>query len=416
MIMNIAPQKSISEKNWYIYPNGLKQMNNSSFLDSQDIMNDLGYNEHEYYLSYHDEHGMRIDTLYTKLTDAVIIPVWELFTNKLICIIRTDDKLLTQEELDNCNYKPNEWESSFGIDREIETLLCIEESIKEGNGIRKEFVMKVFNCSNFGEDRIKVKPYDFEFDRRGFLASAKVYGYDVLMINDFSYDGIVAYNKYANKHGHINGDIMKDLINYQYKCSEQIDGDIILSKISQEKFSYTQETYCINYIAMAAFYKQCDVNLKFFLLSTDGEYEILSKISDNGVTITKIRAYHELFKFYNEHSMPESIMDDSDNMISSECGYVYVMINPSLEGMVKIGKTTRDPNERVKELSSATGVPTPFILIYYKKFNNCHLAEEMIHQLLQEQGYRVSDNREFFKMSPTDAIRVIQDYYDEVEC
>ena len=167
---------------------------------------------------------------------------------------------------------------------------------------------------------------------------------------------------------------------------------------------------------MAAFYKQCDVNLKFFLLSTDGEYEILSKISDNGVTITKIRAYHELFKFYNEHSMPESIMDDSDNMISSECGYVYVMINPSLEGMVKIGKTTRDPNERVKELSSATGVPTPFILIYYKKFNNCHLAEEMIHQLLQEQGYRVSDNREFFKMSPTDAIRVIQDYYDEVEC
>ena len=273
--MNIAPQKSISEKNWYIYPNGLKQMNNSSFLDSQDIMNDLGYNEHEYYLSYHDEHGMRIDTLYTKLTDAVIIPVWELFTNKLICIIRTDDKLLTQEELDNCNYKPNEWESSFGIDREIETLLCIEESIKEGNGIRKEFVMKVFNCSNFGEDRIKVKPYDFEFDRRGFLASAKVYGYDVLMINDFSYDGIVAYNKYANKHGHINGDIMKDLINYQYKCSEQIDGDIILSKISQEKFSYTQETYCINYIAMAAFYKQCDVNLMFFLLSTDGEYEIL---------------------------------------------------------------------------------------------------------------------------------------------
>ena len=209
---------------------------------------------------------------------------------------------------------------------------------------------------------------------------------------------------------------MKDLINYQYKCSEQIDGDIILSKISQEKFSYTQETYCINYIAMAAFYKQCDVNLMFFLLSTDGEYEILSKISDNGVTITKIRAYHELFKFYNEHSMPESIMDDSDNMISSECGYVYVMINPSLEGMVKIGKTTRDPNERVKELSSATGVPTPFILIYYKKFNNCHLAEEMIHQLLQEQGYRVSDNREFFKMSPTDAIRVIQDYYDEVEC
>ena len=41
-------------------------------------------------------------------------------------------------------------------------------------------------------------------------------------------------------------------------------------------------------------------------------------------------------------------------------GYVYVLINSSMPNLVKIGKTTKDPNERVKELSSATGVATPF--------------------------------------------------------
>jgi hypothetical protein len=91
------------------------------------------------------------------------------------------------------------------------------------------------------------------------------------------------------------------------------------------------------------------------------------------------------------------------------------LVNPSFEGMVKIGKTTRDPNERVKELSSATGVPTPFILVYYKQFKDCNIAEAEIHQILESKGYRLNESREFFKLSPTDAIRLIQEYYDESE-
>ena len=56
-------------------------------------------------------------------------------------------------------------------------------------------------------------------------------------------------------------------------------------------------------------------------------------------------------------------------------GYVYVMINPSCEGLVKIGKTTKDPEERAKDLSSATGVATPFIVVYKRLFNDCSIAE-----------------------------------------
>ena len=45
-------------------------------------------------------------------------------------------------------------------------------------------------------------------------------------------------------------------------------------------------------------------------------------------------------------------------------GYIYALINPSLEGLVKIGKTTRDPTDRVRELSSSTAAPTPFVLAF----------------------------------------------------
>ena len=40
-------------------------------------------------------------------------------------------------------------------------------------------------------------------------------------------------------------------------------------------------------------------------------------------------------------------------------GFVYALINPSMEGLVKVGKTKRDPKGRANELSGATGV-TPF--------------------------------------------------------
>ena len=87
------------------------------------------------------------------------------------------------------------------------------------------------------------------------------------------------------------------------------------------------------------------------------------------------------------------------------------MVNPSLPNLVKIGKTTREPNERAKELSSATGVPTPFILVYYKPFKDCHFAELVIHNYLKEKGVQVNDNREFFKVSTTYAIDIINLYF-----
>ena len=96
-------------------------------------------------------------------------------------------------------------------------------------------------------------------------------------------------------------------------------------------------------------------------------------------------------------------------------GYVYVMINSSYEGLVKIGKTTKDPEERAKELSSATGVATPFIVAYKRMFNDCHVAEKTIHKILTNRGVRINNSREFFRLPISDAINTILSIADDSE-
>lgn len=77
----------------------------------------------------------------------------------------------------------------------------------------------------------------------------------------------------------------------------------------------------------------------------------------------------------------------------AEPGYIYALINPSFEGLVKVGRTTRDPESRARELSSASGVPTPFLVAYDIYTEDCSSVEEYLHALLKEQGYRVSENK-----------------------
>ena len=64
--------------------------------------------------------------------------------------------------------------------------------------------------------------------------------------------------------------------------------------------------------------------------------------------------------------------------------------------MVKVGKTSKDPQERAKELSASSGVPTPFMVAYSIYVQDCSNTEEYIHRYLEEKGHRVSRNREFF--------------------
>ncbi len=95
-------------------------------------------------------------------------------------------------------------------------------------------------------------------------------------------------------------------------------------------------------------------------------------------------------------------------------GYIYVLANSAMPDLVKVGKTTRTPAERAAELSKVTGVPTPFIVVYEQLVDNCTAAEEFVHTMLQQKGYRESDNREFFRATPNEVIRVVMQIPNQI--
>jgi hypothetical protein len=70
-----------------------------------------------------------------------------------------------------------------------------------------------------------------------------------------------------------------------------------------------------------------------------------------------------------------------------------------MPGLLKIGMTTDDPEERAHELSSVTGVPAPFRVAISKRIVRPHEKERAIHELLASLGFRVNDKREFFNCS-----------------
>jgi hypothetical protein len=87
-------------------------------------------------------------------------------------------------------------------------------------------------------------------------------------------------------------------------------------------------------------------------------------------------------------------------------GYIYILINPALKELIKIGMTTRTPEERAKELSAQTGIPTSFHVAYESEVSDCKRLEKIIHQRLE--NFRYSRNREFFSIKLKDAIHFIE--------
>lgn len=106
-------------------------------------------------------------------------------------------------------------------------------------------------------------------------------------------------------------------------------------------------------------------------------------------------------------------MEQNENNHSSNHGYVYILSNPGMPGLLKIGMTRFEPTRRVQELSSATGVPTPFQLVYYREFHDCVAAELEIHSIFATKGLRYNDQREFFSVDTVEAINTLLSLDDE---
>lgn len=94
-------------------------------------------------------------------------------------------------------------------------------------------------------------------------------------------------------------------------------------------------------------------------------------------------------------------------------GYVYILINPAMPGLLKIGCTKRSPEERSRELSGSTGVPLDFQIAYEIYTSDMNELENKIHLILD--GYRINRNREFFKYDLSLAINLIRKKAEEIQ-
>ena len=91
-----------------------------------------------------------------------------------------------------------------------------------------------------------------------------------------------------------------------------------------------------------------------------------------------------------------------------EYGIVYLLTNPVMPGLVKIGMTTReDMDTRMKELYS-TGVPVPFECQYAcrVKKSDCAKIEKALHTAFSPQ--RINANREFFRIQLEHAKAILE--------
>lgn len=96
-----------------------------------------------------------------------------------------------------------------------------------------------------------------------------------------------------------------------------------------------------------------------------------------------------------------------------EQGIVYVLTNPCMPGIVKIGMTERkDIDARMKELYT-TGVPLPFECKFAcnVKKSECEKIEKALHKAFSPQ--RINANREFFRIMPEQAIAILELFQHE---
>jgi hypothetical protein len=85
---------------------------------------------------------------------------------------------------------------------------------------------------------------------------------------------------------------------------------------------------------------------------------------------------------------------------------VYVLSNPAMPGLVKIGRTdNQDANSRIGQLYT-TGVPVPFTIEYACMVENPDQVEKALHVAFAPQ--RINPKREFFQIDPGQAIAILR--------
>ncbi len=95
----------------------------------------------------------------------------------------------------------------------------------------------------------------------------------------------------------------------------------------------------------------------------------------------------------------------ADDQTAQRFGTVYVLTNPAIPGLVKIGRTDGAVALRVDQLYTS-GVPFPFRVEFACRVANTAEVERALHQAFAFR--RVNARREFFEIAPENAIAILR--------
>jgi hypothetical protein len=99
------------------------------------------------------------------------------------------------------------------------------------------------------------------------------------------------------------------------------------------------------------------------------------------------------------------VRNPPEDSVGIPAGFLYVLTNPKMPGLLKIGCTTRSVEERVQELNAATGVPSPFVVEAVSPSDTPLEDEARVHEWLQKSRLV---GREFFETDLREAVAAIQ--------
>lgn len=84
-------------------------------------------------------------------------------------------------------------------------------------------------------------------------------------------------------------------------------------------------------------------------------------------------------------------------------GWIYVITNRAMPGLVKLGYSTKDPALRAVELGN-TGAPHAYEVVYDALVDSPKAVEQSLHSLLAAQR----EGKEWFRLTPSAAIEAVR--------
>lgn len=89
-------------------------------------------------------------------------------------------------------------------------------------------------------------------------------------------------------------------------------------------------------------------------------------------------------------------------------GWVYVLTHPAWDklGMVKVGRTGRDPRTHAAEITSVSGLLAPATVAWCSPVSDMVATEQAVHRMLG--SHRVRKRRELFRVDAATARGVIE--------